>query len=103
MHQRDAAAAGGGVAPAAPLAAAPAKAPAPTAASSAVWRRPAAVVSYLFFGYSLVFFKLSFPQLLHFLKILDIFLLLTGLYLQVDKDTKNNIFCLSFLHFYIYV
>ncbi len=48
MHQRDAAAAAGVVAPAAPLAAAPVKAPAPTAASSAVWRQPAAVVSYLF-------------------------------------------------------
>ncbi len=47
-HQRDPAAAAEGVAPAAPLAAAPAKAPAPTAASSAVWRQPAAVVSYLF-------------------------------------------------------
>jgi hypothetical protein len=48
VHQRDAAAAAGVVAPAAPLAAAPVKAPAPTAASSAVWRQPAAVVSYLF-------------------------------------------------------
>jgi hypothetical protein len=55
------------------------------------------------FEYSLLLFKLIFPQVLNFLKILDIFLLLTGLYLQLIKDTKNYIFCISFLHFYIYV
>ena len=89
MHQRDAAAAGG-VAPAAPPAVAPVQAPAPTAASSAVWRQPAAVVSYLFGIFFDIFLKLIFPQFLHFHKIFGIFPLLTGLYLQVVKKRHKK-------------
>jgi hypothetical protein len=56
-------------------------------------------ILWIFFG----IFKVNFPTVLNFQQILYIFLLLTGFYLQVVKDTKNNIFCISFLHFYIYV